>query len=97
MRLAFIPFLECILIGDWQEIRTGLGDVSDAGWKMYKARGGREVRIVTANNIRRYMIFNQGEQIEVGYSMLKYDPDAVVNEHEVDEDRWSKDNKHRFE
>lgn len=91
-KLAFIPFHECIMEGAYNEIKEGLGDLSNAGWKRYTAVGSVEIRIMTIHGIRRYMIIDNGATFGIGYSMVMYSPDAIVNEFEVDEKKWRNDN-----
>ena len=93
MAIAFIPFLECIIHGTCREIREGLGDLSNAGWKRYTViNSALEIRIMTLNNIRKYITLKEEKTFAVGYSMLMYAPEDLVNEHEVDEKRWRNDN-----
>ena len=91
-KTAFIPFHECIMEGSYREIKEGLGDLSNAGWKRYLAVGSAEIRLMTVNGIRKYIVIENGATFGIGYNMLMYSPDNVTAEHEVDEKKWRKDN-----
>ncbi len=91
-KMAFIPFHECIMEGGYNEIKEGLGDVSNAGWKRYTVVGAVEIRIMTMHGIRKYIVIDKGSTFGIGYNMVMYSPDNVTAEHEVDEKRWKKDN-----
>lgn len=92
-KMAFIPFHECIMVGAYHEIKEGLGDLSNAGWRRYTAVGAVELRIMTMHGIRKYIDIEQGSTFGIGYSMIMYSPDNAINEHEVDEKKWKKDNQ----
>lgn len=87
-----MPFLECVMEGSYREIKEGLGDLSNAGWKRYMAIGSTEIRLMTMHGIRKYTVIENGGIFEIGYNMVKYSPDNVTNEFEVDEKKWRKDN-----